>query len=728
MIEMAHNQEPIVAKNTVLIVCQLPDESYTHTNCVYVNPATYSNIGSNLVKIKGSTNVYTVRKSVDIAKGEIGMNRLQRIHCDVAFAESVNIEAFTPEKFIGSAELKIEFYKRSRAHIVEYEASEINMYFMEVFVDQYLKIGQEFVMNLHGDNLKLTVLKIQNIPQKNGDDEDDLKFVPGDEGCIIRESILSYQTDPESKITVTGGMSPQNMVFRPDFNFEELGIGGLDKEFGDIFRRAFVSRIFPTEIVKNLGISHVKGLLLYGPPGTGKTLIARQIGKLLNANEPKIVNGPDVLNKMVGQSEENIRNLFADAEAEFKLKGDKSSLHIIIFDEIDAICKKRGGRSTGGTGVGDGIVTQLLTKMDGVDTQNNVLVIGMTNRKDMIDDALLRSGRFEVQVEIGLPDEKGRVQIFNIHTATMRDSGFLDDSVDINELAEITKNYTGAEIAGCIRSASSFALNRQVDPDEPQKTIDPESVFVGMSDFVNAINECPPAFGVSEASLTEALGNGIINYSEEFDRVYEACELFIMQLKESDNTPLLSVLIEGEYGSGKTAMTAKLGLESKIPCVRLLSPEQFVGDSEGRKIEKIIKCFEDAYKSPLSMIIIDDIERFIDYVPIGQRFSNAVLQTFLVLLNKTPPPGHKLLIFGTTSLKRVIRDLGILNVFQINLHLPLVSGRAIEEVLNAINYPRDMMNIDFSDNNGIPVKKLIVAAEMSIVSGGDLSNFLQMYK
>ena len=149
---------------------------------------------------------------------------------------------------------------------------------------------------------------------------------------------------------------------RPDFKFEDMGIGGLDAEFSNIFRRAFASRIFPPGLVDKLGIQHVKGLLLYGPPGTGKTLMARQIGNMLNAREPKIVNGPEILNKFVGQSEENIRKLFADAEKEYKAKGDESGLHIIIFDELDAICKQRGS-SNSGTGVGDSVVNQLLSKV-----------------------------------------------------------------------------------------------------------------------------------------------------------------------------------------------------------------------------------------------------------------------------------------------------------------------------------------------------------------------------
>ena len=132
--------------------------------------------------------------------------------------------------------------------------------------------------------------------------------------------------------------------------------------------------------------------------------MARTIGQMLNSREQKIVNGPEILDKYVGESEANIRRLFAEAEEEEKRMGVNSGLHIIIFDEIDAICKARG--STGGnTGVNDTVVNQLLSKIDGVDQLNNVLIIGMTNRRDMIDDALLRPGRLEVSIEIGLPKE-----------------------------------------------------------------------------------------------------------------------------------------------------------------------------------------------------------------------------------------------------------------------------------------------------------------------------------
>ena len=128
-------------------------------------------------------------------------------------------------------------------------------------------------------------------------------------------------------------------IFRSDFKFDDMGIGGLDNELSNIFRRAFASRRFPAEILEKYGIKHIKGVILYGPPGTGKTLIAKQLTKALRCQEPKIVNGPEIMSKYVGETEKNIRELFEDAVNDQKEQGEESQLHIIIFDEIDAICK-----------------------------------------------------------------------------------------------------------------------------------------------------------------------------------------------------------------------------------------------------------------------------------------------------------------------------------------------------------------------------------------------------
>ena len=147
--------------------------------------------------------------------------------------------------------------------------------------------------------------------------------IPTARGILVQSSQMAFYKDAKSGVNLKPSKRrpAANAILQPTFKFEDMGIGGLDKEFSAIFRRAFQSRILPPGLVQNIGIQYVKGILLYGPPGTGKTLIARKIGQMLNAREPKVINGPEVLNKYVGQSEENIRKLFADADHHLRRAG-----------------------------------------------------------------------------------------------------------------------------------------------------------------------------------------------------------------------------------------------------------------------------------------------------------------------------------------------------------------------------------------------------------------------
>ena len=378
-------------------------------------------------------------------------------------------------------------------------------------------------------------------------------------------------------------------------------------------------------------------------------MIARQIGKMLNAREPKVINGPEVLNKYVGQSEENIRKLFADAEKEYKEKGDESGLHIIIFDELDAVCKQRG-TSGGGTGVGDSVVNQLLSKLDGVDQLNNILLIGMTNRMDMIDEALLRAGRLEVHMEISLPDESGRAQILKIHTAKMRQNEVLHPDVNLAELAKITKNFSGAELNGLVKAATSFAFSRHIKVGT-MAAIDENvaQMKVEHADFINALDEVKPLFGVSEEELGKRLLGGIIHFSGFIEDILEEGRLYINQVRKPGSTPLFSVALHGPAGSGKTALAAKMAIDSEFPFIKLVSPEDMVGFSDMQKVQQLDKTFRDAYKSPLSVIVIDNIEMLLDWVAIGPRFSNTVLVALKVLLGKQPPKVSEMQIMGLCS-------------------------------------------------------------------------------
>jgi len=409
----------------------------------------------------------------------------------------------------------------------EVDADEIGEFFKKTFVNQIFIANQKIVMKYKDVQFSAIVTKIEHIDLQSIATPERVTSASSDKSrgqlSMTTTVIWSKQQGAANTLIITGGAggtARNDSLFQADFDFEKLGIGGLGAQFQTMFRRAFASRLFPG-VYKDVGINHIKGMILFGPPGCGKTLIARKIGKVLNAHEPIIVNGPELISSYQGKSEENVRDLFKPAEEEQRELGDASKLHIIIFDEMDALMKKRGSTS-GGTGVDSNIVNQLLTKIDGVDSLNNILIIGMTNRLDLIDEAILRPGRLELHIEIALPDVPGRQQIINIHTQKLKDTKRIkNDVVDmLPTLAELTKNYTGAEIEGLIKNAFSFAIARNVDPSNI-KTANAANISVEWHDIERALRECVPAFGSKEnEEIKGHVRNGICSYGSAFDDLW----------------------------------------------------------------------------------------------------------------------------------------------------------------------------------------------------------------
>ncbi|KAK6355439.1 transport between ER and Golgi ATPase protein [Orbilia brochopaga] len=709
-------------------ITKVPDETWVLQNVMAVNPDDFSK--ENYVIIDERC-VVTVRPSPQIPKGMIGLGNAQREWGQWGLQDRVMIRKYDPfmagkQAYLGSLDVEIGFATKKTSD-ESYDQDELSKRLIGNFQNQIFAPGQLAILDVRNVRLQIHVKTVQIVDlskEKSGDAP--TVSDPNARGILTPQTFITFYKQASSPIKLKGSMRrpAANSIIQPNFKFEDMGIGGLDTEFSAIFRRAFASRIFPPGLVEKLGIQHVKGILLYGPPGTGKTLIARQIGKMLNAREPKIVNGPEILNKYVGQSEENIRKLFADAEKEYKEKAEESGLHIIIFDELDAICKQRGSKNDG-TGVGDSVVNQLLSKLDGVDQLNNILLIGMTNRMDMIDEALLRPGRLEVHMEISLPDEFGRRQILKIHTAKMRTNNVMDRDVNIEELAALTKNYSGAEISGVVKSASSFAFNRHVKVGTVAGISDDiERMKVNRQDFLNAIEEVRPAFGVSEDELASCLQGGIIHYSTYVDQLLREGQLFVEQVRKSERTPLVSILLHGPPGAGKTALAAKIAIDSGYPFIKLLSPEAMVGMNEMSKVSFISKVFMDAYKSALSVIVLDNVERLIDYVPIGPRFSNIILQTIQVLLRKQPPKGRRLLILATTTSRSVLSQLDVLNTFDGELGVPNVgSHEELAHILAELRAfadrdqqaaVRQLQDITSSRRLGVGIKKIILAVETAL--------------
>jgi len=257
-------------------------------------------------------------------------------------------------------------------------------------------------------------------------------------------------TDASKETTMSDSNDSNDLSLNKKMGMEFENVGGLDKQLDDIARRVLASRANP-QAARRLGVGHVRGILLSGPPGCGKTLLARELSRILGAREPQIVNGPEILDKFIGEAERRVRELFAPAEREYEEVGDASALHIIILDEMDAIARKRGSMTSDTTGVRDSVVNQLLAKIDGVKEANNILVVGLTNRPELLDPALLRPGRLEVQLRVELPDRKGRRDILSIHTRKMReDKALSEDAIEL--LDDLSDEGIGA------RTGKSFIM------------------------------------------------------------------------------------------------------------------------------------------------------------------------------------------------------------------------------------------------------------------------------
>ncbi|CAO2654252.1 Nn.00g109850.m01.CDS01 [Neocucurbitaria sp. VM-36] len=664
--------------------------AYAFGNLVAVSPQDFPPTpdGSDIYIILNGNFVLSARPTQGCQPGEIGLTDAQRTWAGITLGpqDIVSVQPYDAfsqsggQSYLGAIEVEVGFAGRKTTD-TQYDQDELATQFKKNFENQLLAPGQQLLLDVKNIPLRMSIRTVQlvDLSMEKSDNAAPPQTDPRARGILTRHTQVDFFKDARTdiKLKASNRRPAANSIIQPGFKFEDMGIGGLDNEFSAIFRRAFASRIFPPGLVEKLGIQHVRGILLYGPPGTGKTLIARQIGKMLNAREPKVINGPEVLNKYVGQSEENIRKLFADAEKEYKEKGDESGLHIIIFDELDAVCKQRGSGAGGGTGVGDSVVNQLLSKLDGVDQLNNILLIGMTNRMDMIDEALLRAGRLEVHMEISLPDESGRAQILKIHTTKMRNNDVLESDVNVEELAKLTKNFSGAELNGLVKAASSYAFSRHIKVGT-MAAINPdvENMKVNRQDFLRALEEVKPLFGVAEEELGKRLLRGIIHFSPFIKDILEEGRLYINQVRKPDSTPILSVALHGPPGSGKTALAAKMAIDSGYPFIKLISPEDMVGFSEMQKVQQLDKTFRDAYKSPLSVIVIDNIEMLVDWVSVGPRFSNSVLVALKVLLEKQPPKDRRLLIFATTTERSVLSQLDLFSRFDAEIAVPNVNTQA----------------------------------------------------
>ena len=697
--------------NFSLKACRLPSDELAYKNAIFVNFGKLSELktktgAKDKLYVKAKGKILEILAASDIEGEGIAMNKLTRKLLQIGEDDSINFEYMYDKQPNKSNLTHIKFKVNPKKRLdeqIKVEDTELLEIIKNSYVGTPINEGTflYFVHNGIGLTFEACELEIDPLGPMNEERSSKNKV---NFGFLAMDTNIELASE-NTKYKINSKQMKAKRLTKFGFNFNEMGVGGLDTEISNIFRRAFTTRLYPTAYLEKYGIHHVKGILLYGPPGTGKTLIARTLANALNVAEFKVVNGPELFDKYVGETEKKIRDLFANAEKDQKENGDEAGLHVIVFDEIDSICKARG-TVTSGTGVNDSAVNQLLTKIDGVEALNDIIVIGMTNRKDLIDEAILRPGRLELHIEVNLPDEKGRLQIFNIHTKKMRENKVLDDDVDLAKLAKMTKNYTGADIESMVKLATSNALSQGINYSNNKINFTQEHK-VNMKNFEDAFAEIQPMFGVKNDELENCIQFGMINYGENYEILSSKISSLFEQIKNSHNISLLSVLLEGEPGCGKTSLASYLALHSGFPYVRIISPESLVKFMENGKYSSIYNTFEDGYKSPYSLIILDNIEKLIEYIKIGPRFSHLLLQTLTVYIKKLPQKkGKKMLIIGTTSMSEQMEDLGLVECFDRRIKIPNLTKNEIMNVLKNYQCNGDDREKIANLVQNLPIKQL----------------------
>ena len=402
---------------------------------------------------------------------------------------------------------------------------------------------------------------------------------------ITKETALTVKEEPvsESEVRVA------------DVHYED--IGGLRNEIQKIREMVEYPIRYP-EVFERLGIEPPKGVLLYGSPGTGKTLLAKAVANESDAHFISI-SGPELVSKFVGESEEKLREIFREA--------NEKAPSIIFMDEIDAIAPKREEATNE---VERRMVSQLLTLLDGMPSRGQVIVLAATNRPDAIDPALRRPGRFDREIEIGIPDRTARKEILQIHTRNMP----LAKDVSLDELASITHGYTGADLSALAKEAAMASL-RNVWPQITDKKRIPEEILMSLTvtreNFMEALKSIrPSALREVFVERPNTHWGDIGDLEKVKEEIKEAVELPLKDPQAFEKIgirPIKGILLVGPPGTGKTLLAKAVATEREANFISIKGPEvlsKFVGESE----RTVRELFRKARMASPCIIFIDEID------------------------------------------------------------------------------------------------------------------------
>jgi transitional endoplasmic reticulum ATPase len=422
---------------------------------------------------------------------------------------------------------------------------------------------------------------------------------------VTSSTEVNVSEKPAEQIVGDEGRGAQASGGSPSITYED--IGGLDRELEQVREMIELPMRHP-ELFQQLGIEPPKGVLLHGPPGTGKTLIAKAVANEIDAYFTDI-SGPEIMSKYYGESEEQLREVFEEAE--------ENQPAIVFIDELDSIAPKRG--ETSGD-VERRVVAQLLSMMDGLDERGQVTVIGATNRVDALDPALRRGGRFDREIEIGVPDKAGRKEIMQVHTRGMP----LADGIDLDQYADSTHGFVGADLETLAKEAAMNALRRvrpelDLEADEIDAEV-LESMQVTESDFKEAMKGITPsAMREVFVEVPDVTWHDVGGLDDTKERLRETIQWpldYPEVFEQMDLEAAKGVLMYGPPGTGKTLLAKAVANEAESNFISIKGPEllnKYVGESE----KGVREVFEKARSNAPTVIFFDEIDSIA-----GQRGRN----------------------------------------------------------------------------------------------------------